>query len=145
MNKRKRSGSPPPVSGSSLLVIFAILCLTTFALLSLSTVQAHLRRMNSLNSAVADYYAADCQAEAMLAEARRDCVLRAAPRVDICNWTVPVSDSQALAVEVVIRDTNDYTVRRWQLVSTADWTPDDDLFVWDGEEFELAGLPEFTD
>lgn len=143
MHKRKRTGGPAPVSGSSLLVIFAILCLTTFALLSLSTVQAHLRRMDSLNSAVADYYAADCQAEARLAEARRDCVLRSAPRVEHCVWTIPVSDSQALAVEVELRDTNDYTVTRWQLISTADWTPEDDLSVWDGEA--LAALPEFTD
>lgn len=143
MRKRKRLGGPGPVSGSSLLVIFAILCLTTFALLSLSTVQAHGRRMDRLNQTVADYYAADAEAQALLAEARRDCVLRAAPRVDRCSWTIPISDSQALAVEVELRDTNDYTVTRWQLVSAGDWIPDDGLSVWDGED--LAAPPEFND
>lgn len=40
MNERQRF-SPPAVGGSSLLVIFAVLCLTVFAMLSLSTVQAN--------------------------------------------------------------------------------------------------------
>ena len=39
MDKRE-SFAPPAVGGSCLLVIFAELCLTVFALLSLSTVQA---------------------------------------------------------------------------------------------------------
>ena len=42
--KRDRSGfSSPAVGGSSLLVIFSVLCLTVFALLSVSTVQADRR------------------------------------------------------------------------------------------------------
>ena len=41
--KRNHSISTPTVGGSSLLVIFAVLCLTVFALLSLSTVQAEKR------------------------------------------------------------------------------------------------------
>ena len=38
MDERKQAElSPPPVGGASLLVVFAVLCLTVFALLSLST------------------------------------------------------------------------------------------------------------
>ena len=40
---RKQSFPIPAVGGSSLLVIFAVLCLTVFALLGLSTVQADIR------------------------------------------------------------------------------------------------------
>ena len=36
----KQKVTLPAIGGSSLLVIFAVLCLTVFALLSLSTVQA---------------------------------------------------------------------------------------------------------
>ena len=39
MNKKERF-SPPAVGGVSLLVVFAVLCLTIFALLGLATVQA---------------------------------------------------------------------------------------------------------
>ena len=42
MDERKQAElSPPPVGGASLLVVFAVLCLTVFALLSLSTVRAN--------------------------------------------------------------------------------------------------------
>ena len=69
MNKKERF-SPPAIGSSSLLVIFAILCLTVFALLSLSTVQANSRLAAVSAEAISDYYAADCQAEAVLARLR---------------------------------------------------------------------------
>ena len=62
--------APPAVGGSSLLVIFSVLCLTVFALLSLSTVQASGRLSSTSAQAVAAYYQADSQAEAILARLR---------------------------------------------------------------------------
>ena len=41
---------------SSVLVIFAVLCLTVFAVLSVSTVQAQLRLADSTRRAVTGYY-----------------------------------------------------------------------------------------
>ena len=41
--KTHKKVAPPTVGGSSLLVIFAVLCLTTFTLLALSTAQANKR------------------------------------------------------------------------------------------------------
>lgn len=60
MSERRRF-SPPTVGGSSLLVIFAVLCLTVFALLSLSTVQADGRLSQTSAEAAQAYYAADCR------------------------------------------------------------------------------------
>ena len=48
----KKRFSPPVVGGSSLLVIFAVLCLTVFALLSLSTVRADVRLSEASAQAV---------------------------------------------------------------------------------------------
>ena len=67
---RKERISAPAVGGSSLLVIFAVLCLTVFALLSLSTVQAEKRMADAAAEAVADYYAADLQAQEVFARLR---------------------------------------------------------------------------
>ena len=53
--------------GSSLLVIFAVLCLTVFALLTLSTVKADLRLADAAVHSVMEYYSADCAAEEILA------------------------------------------------------------------------------
>ena len=50
----KKRFSPPVVGGSSLLVIFAVLCLTVFALLSLSTVRADVRLSEASVQAVSD-------------------------------------------------------------------------------------------
>ena len=62
--------STPIVGGSSLLVIFAVLCLTVFALLGLSTVQAGGRLTQTTANAVAAYYEADCAAEKIFARIR---------------------------------------------------------------------------
>ena len=64
---KKERFPPPAVGGSSLLVIFAVLCLTVFALLSLSTVQADGRLSEAAVASVAAYYEADCRAEEILA------------------------------------------------------------------------------
>ena len=69
MNKRKEL-SPPAVGGASLLVVFAVLCMTVFALLSLSTVQANRRLTQAYVQSVKDYYAADCEAQSVLARLR---------------------------------------------------------------------------
>ena len=62
--------SPPALGGSSLLVVFAVLSLTVFALLSLSTVRADQRLGEASAKAVADYYAADLKAQEILADLR---------------------------------------------------------------------------
>lgn len=132
MNERQRF-SPPAVGGSSLLVIFAVLCLTVFAMLALSTVQANGRLSDASAEAVTAYYAADAQAEAILAQLRAGRVPENVTVTgEIYTYTCPISDTQALEVEVRVNGT-DYEVLRWQSVSTADWQADESLHVWDGQ------------
>lgn len=129
----KRRFSPPAVGGSSLLVIFAVLCLTVFALLSLSTVQADGRLGDAAAAAVSDYYRADCQAETVLAQLRQGQMPEGVTvRDGVCSYTCPISDTQELAVEVYLEGA-DYTVLRWQAVPTAQWQPDDGLELWTGD------------
>ena len=129
--------SAPAVGGSSLLVIFAVLCLTVFALLGLSTVQADGRLSGASAEAVSAYYAADCRAGAILARLRAGELPEGVeetvtPEVRTCAYTCPISDTQTLAVEVRLEGA-DYTVLRWQAVSAADWTADETLDLWDGD------------
>lgn len=132
MNERQRF-SPPAVGGSSLLVIFAVLCLTVFAMLALSTVQANGRLSDASAEAVTSYYAADAQAEAILAQLRAGRVPEDVTVTgETYTYTCPISDTQALEVEVRVSGT-DYEVLRWQSVSTTDWQADESLHVWDGQ------------
>jgi len=140
----KRSFSPPVVGGSSLLVIFAVLCLTIFALLSLSTVQADGRLSDASAQAVSAYYQADCAAEEILARIRAGQIPEGVEDVGsglhVYRYAVPISDTQELRVTVTLFAPDVYHVTQWQAVSTVDWTPDDSLDVWNGEEDEFLPI-----
>lgn len=143
MAEKRRDGfAPPALGGSSLLVAFAVLALTVFALLSLSTVRADVRLADASARAVTDYYAADCEAQEILARIRQGGPVPEGVEVDggVNRYAVPISDTQELLVEVRMdwgegfgRGPAEYTILRWQAVPTGDWTPDDSLVVWDGE------------
>lgn len=133
MNNREKA-SFPPVGVSALLVIFAVLCLTVFALLSVSTVRADQRLRDNAAAAAEGYYAADRAAEEILARLRAgECPEGVEETGGVFRYACAISDTQALAVEVRVRGT-DYTVLRWQAVSTADWQADESLPVWTGGE-----------
>lgn len=134
MDKRQRKFQAPVVGGSSLLVIFAVLCLTVFALLGFSTVQADRRLADASIAAVSGYYAADCEAERILAR------LRAGERVDgvtetdgVYRYVCPISATQALKVETRIGGENDWEILCWQAASTAEWDEEEYIRVWTGE------------
>ena len=134
MDNGKKS-LPPPVGGASLLTAFAVLCLTVFALLSLATVGADRRLAESSVQAVADYYAADCRAQEILARLRAgELPEEAAWDGDIYSYTCPISPTRELAVEVRVRGSA-YTILRWQVRSSEAWEADERLELWDGTPF----------
>ena len=131
--KEKTSLTPPVIGASSLLVIFAVLCLVIFALLSISTVQANGRLSDHAANAVMDYYEADAQAESILAKLRAGEEPEGVSREgNLYTYTCPVSDTQVLAVQVVVEN-DEYTILRWQVISDVRWEADDKRPVWDGQ------------
>lgn len=137
----KEQFSPPALGGSSLLVVFAVLALTVFALLSLSTVRADARLGDAATEAVSGYYAADCQAQEILARLRagerpKNNAVTITPGETegetVCSYVVPISDTQELQVKLRLRGA-DYTVLRWSAAPAGEWDYDDGLPVWDGE------------
>lgn len=131
MGKAEQKVQAPMVGGSALLVIFAVLCLTVFALLGFSTVQAD-RRLEQISvQAVEDYYTADTQAERILAQLRTGQLPEGVQLRDgVYSYCCRISDNQA--IQVLVR-AEDWKVLRWQSVSTIHWTESDSLQVWDGE------------
>lgn len=141
MADKDKGLAPPAVGGASLLTVFAVLCLTVFALLSLSTARADSALSDATSKAVCDYYAADGKAQEILAQLRygrvpQEVTIRTVDSRDICSWVVPISETQELRVEVEVRATNDYTILRWQAVPVGEWDYDDSLNLWDGEELD---------
>ena len=130
MNKQEHKMAVPVIGASSLLVIFAVLCMTVFALLGLSTVRADQRLSDVRTEAVSAYYRANCLAEEILARLRSgepypENVLT---EDGICRYSCPISPTQELQVEV---RRGDWKVLRWQAVSTVNWEADESIKVWD--------------
>jgi len=129
---RERRFTPPAVGGASLLVVFAVLCLTVFALLSLTTVQADRRLADASVQSVTDYYAADYEAQVILAHLRAGEVPEGVEQNgDVYTYTCPISSTQDLEVEVQIQGA-DYKVLRWNMAFSGEWVSDDSLNLWDG-------------
>jgi hypothetical protein len=132
MRKDERNAMPT-VGGSSLLVSFAVLCLTVFALLGLATVQADGRLADASAQAVADYYAADCEAQRVLAQLRAgELPSQVQVQGDRYCYTCPVGETQQLQVELQKTGEN-YRVLRWQTESSTEWVASETLEFWGGD------------
>lgn len=134
MNDRKKESGlqlPVMIGGSSLLVIFAVLSLTVFALLSLNTVLADKRLVDASAEAVTAYYEADCRAEEIFAQLRsaaeqEETKSGTSPELpqgvicegDIYQYTCPISDTQTLYVTLK-KDGQNWIILRWQAVARA--------------------------
>lgn len=128
MNKRVKGVAL--TGGSSLLVIFAVLCLTVFALLTISTVNADRRLADASVRSVEAFYRADCEAEEILARLRAGDIPAGVTEQDgVYSYHCPVSDTQALCVQVIIEGET-YRVLQWKVVPTAEWSPEEYIEVW---------------
>lgn len=120
--------SPPAVGGSSLLVIFALLALCVFAVLSLTTAQAEARLSEASAQAVADYYAADLQAEKQLSQLKNEVT-----ESGEYHYDCPVSENRQLQVSLRF-DGSTWKVLQWQTLVCEEPQIQDTLPVWDGKE-----------
>lgn len=130
--------SAPPIGATSLLTVFAVLALTVFALLTLSDARSDTRLSDAAWQTTQAYYAADAEAQAILARLRageqpEGVTVTSAEGARRCAYACPISDTLELQVEVALSPEGNYRIDRWQMASTRAWEGDDDLEVWTGE------------
>ena len=126
----------------SMTVILCVLCLTVFSVLTLSTALSERKLSEKRAEAVKEYYQAEvfaaelvnglmtsADAVAFAEENHIKVRTEGEPQIFYFGW--PIDEGQELSVELLLDDT--WEIIRWQVVSTADWTPDESLRVWDGE------------
>lgn len=135
MSRRgKKVFSPPAAGGTSLLVVFAVLCFTVFALLSLSMVNAENKLSLESSQSVSEYYAADCRAQTILARLRNgempDEVMRDG---NIYTFECPVSKTQKLIAKVQLENGR-FSVLQWKTASSVEWHNNESLNLWKGAE-----------
>ncbi|MBQ3102869.1 MAG: hypothetical protein IJC58_01140 [Oscillospiraceae bacterium] len=133
MNKKKSRFALPTLGGSTLLVIFAVLCLLTFALLTLSTALSNRRLSEASLSATAAYYEADCAAEEIIAALRNgDVPAEVTKSENTYSFTCPITEKQSLFVEVEDQGESWY-ITQYKTVTADDAAYDETITVWDGE------------
>lgn len=130
--KNKNDTTMPPIGAVSLLVVFAVLCMTVFAVLSLSTVQADDRLSKALAENVSNYYDADCRAQVILARLRAgELPDEVQKNGDIYAFECPMSETQKLAVELKKKD-GKFNILKWETTTAVEWNSNDSLQIWDG-------------
>ncbi len=125
---------------TSFVLIFVMLSLLTFAVLSLVSAQANLRLSRKSADRTSDYYAAENAANEVLmglvraagsgSGALEDYAAAADVTLsgDSAAYEVPLGEDQILAVELTLpADGGPCVIRRWQAVSRYDWNSDEPL------------------
>lgn len=152
MDNKKRTPPKLTVGITTIVVVFAVLCLTIFAILSVSTADSEYRLAKKYSESVTAYYIAD-SACADIAESFRElwesggdfktlsvlasslgvqCVQAeggSAPAV--ISYSRDIDSTRALYVQLHIGESFD--IKQWQTTQTSEWTPDDSLPVWTGD------------
>ncbi len=130
---KERNFNFPAVGSSALLVMFAVLCLTVFSLLCISTAQADARLCEKGAASVTQYYSADALAHQVLARLRLgETVPGVKTENGVSSYACKISDTQCLWVEVQFTEIG-FEILRWQAASTQVWEENSHLPVWDGQ------------
>lgn len=107
------------IGSSSLLVVFLVLCLIIFAVLTLASAQSDYRFARKLADRRTAYYAACNEAEEAIAALDADGTLVSLS--EPYTFQIPIDDRQALCVELSPDGTNGYRISQWQIQNTEEW------------------------
>lgn len=102
---KEKKPSNPIVGGSSLITIFAVLCLITFTLLTLSTVTSSRNMAEDSYNAVKAYYNADLEAEKIFSDLKRGNVPSCVTvNGNLYTYVCTISETQFITVELMLID-----------------------------------------
>ena len=132
---KKTSYSPINMGISLMLVVFIVLCMVVFSVLSLSTALKDYRYSKTNAENTTEYYAACNQAELKLAQIKDN--LSTYDENEIIEYVVPINDSKSLQVVIELHPSeNSYTIKTWKSISTITWEGDDTISVLGSEKQE---------
>ena len=114
-DKKRVTGSP--IGGTFLLVIFSVLCLLVFSILTVTTALAEKKLSDSAADSVEAYYKADLQAEEIFADLRGGTVPEEVKvQNGLYSFSCEVSAGTSLDVVLKCAD-GKWTVLQWKTVS----------------------------
>lgn len=125
---------------ASAALVFAVLCLTIFTLITFTSAKNDKALADAEASLVTGYYEADMLAEYILAELlEADTVPGSIRGVEITShsdtgeteFSCRISDSKVLYVKVALHG-DSYDILSWRMRDTGEWDADEGLPVWPG-------------
>lgn len=152
----QKNGYRANIGGPSLILIFIVMCLVTFGMLSLSTAKSEHNLAVRNASAITEYYRADGEGEAfyqmvlnkvksvkekgrgqteyedLLAQELGDYYHKEEKTIII---QIPMERSQALFIELVpdFGENGKVRISKWNVVPSEDYEVDNSMDVWGGE------------
>ena len=141
----------------SVMLIFAIICLTIFAVLSFKAAISTDSFNDRSGEFMRQYYAADTSAKKTLSELN-DCAfnakssgffedaftesaqniegvsVRPTARGLLVGYSVAINEHQELSVSIVFNESGKYSIEQWQSRNVYNENSDQHLGVWDGSE-----------
>ncbi len=154
VESKRRAEMGVHIGSASIVMIFAVLCLTIFATLSFQTASYEQKLAQKTAVTAEAYYMADSKAEEIyqmicsalktgtdytqLSELHKDVDLKIAQlgKETLLYYAVPIDDKQEL--QIVLSFNSDGVLRtvQWNAVATTRWEYDDTIRVWDGYAFD---------
>ena len=134
------------VGSASIVLVFAVLCLTIFTVISYVSAMTERNLIESEVRLVKAYYVADTLAERVLGEilalaGEREEIPEIILGVEIeaywdeelveVSFSCAISDTTELYTVVAIRG-DEYEILTWKIRPTVEWESDDRLDVWQG-------------
>ena len=131
---------------ASIVLVFAVLCLTVFSLITLVVAGNDKALVDAEADLVVGYYEADTLAALILSDILASGVMPDELRgveidtewdeelsADVTSYRCPVSDGKALYVSLVFIE-DSCNILSWKMIDTGEWVADDSLNVWAGSE-----------
>ncbi len=139
MNKNNR---PRPmglnIGSSSIIMLFAVLCLTVLAALSLLSANSQYSLAERSAEVARSYYAAEVEAVDIYNRVKSGDLSNVGiydyNGETLYGYTVNIDRFQAFNVLLSV-DGENTEIRSWKIVEAGDWTPDDFLDLWSGDGF----------
>ena len=130
------------VGSASVVLVFAVLCLTVFSLITLVVAKNNKSLAETEASLVAQYYEADALAEHIVAEILETGAIPETVRgveintywdmmleMEVASYLCPLSEKKELYIKLGI-DGDSVNIVNWQMLDIGDWEFDDSLGVW---------------
>ena len=139
---------------ASIILIFAVLCLTVFTLIAFVVSGNEKALVDSEVMLVTDYYGADAKAEQILSEILKSDIRPETvdgiiidywydfnSSVDMASFSCPLKNEKELFVSFAfVADADTYQIHSWNLRNIGDWEFDDSINLWTGDDTEFGFL-----